>query len=412
VYPSFLKYFRLSLARRALISALQQNTPLFHVKDFLMRITVLGCGLVGGPIAIDLSKDRRFSIKAVDTSADALERLKHHNISTVKADLKDGRSLREILNESDFVVSAVPGHMGLATLKGIIEAEKNVVDIAFFPEDPFILDQAAKQRGVTAIVDCGVAPGMSNLLTGYAASLLDETFSVLIYVGGLPQVRQWPYDYKAVFSPIDVIEEYTRPARYVENGKEVVRPALSDPEFIYFPGVGTLEAFNTDGLRTLIHTITAPNMKEKTMRYPGHIEKIAILRETGFFGQEEIEINGHMIRPIDFTAKMLFPMWKMNEGDADLTVMRIEVKGTDGGRNVTHRFELLDRFDELTSTHSMARTTGYTATAAVRLMAEGLYRTPGIVPPEVIGRDRVCVEFMLKTLADRNVIYTHTTSPE
>jgi len=297
-------------------------------------------------------------------------------------------------------------------LKGIIEAEKNVVDIAFFPEDPFILDQAAKQRGVTAIVDCGVAPGMSNLLTGYAASLLDETFSVLIYVGGLSQVRQWPYDYKAVFSSIDVIEEYTHPARYVENGKEVVRPALSDPEFIYFPGVGTLEAFNTDGLRTLIHTITAPNMKEKTMRYPGHIEKIAILRETGFFGQEEIEINGHMIRPIDFTAKMLFPMWKMNEGDADLTVMRIEVKGTDGGRNVTHRFELLDRFDELTSTHSMARTTGYTATAAVRLMAEGLYRTPGIVPPEVIGRDRVCVEFMLKTLADRNVIYTHTTSPE
>ena len=377
-----------------------------------MRITVLGCGLVGGPIAIDLAKDRRFSIKAVDTSSEALERLKHHNISTVKADLKDVTSLREILNESDLVLSAVPGHMGLATLKSIIEAGKNVVDIAFFPEDPFVLDQLAKQRGVTAIVDCGVAPGMSNLLTGYAASLLDETFSVLIYVGGLPQVRQWPYDYKAVFSPMDVIEEYTRPARYVENGREVVRPALSDPEFIYFPGVGTLEAFNTDGLRTLIQTITAPNMKEKTMRYPGHIEKIAILRETGFFGQEEIEINGHLIRPIDFTAKVLFPMWKMNEGDADLTVMRIEVKGTARGRTVTHRFELLDRYDEATHTHSMARTTGYAATAAVRLMADGLYRTPGIIPPEVIGRKHNCVDFMLKRLAERNVIYTHTTPSE
>jgi lysine 6-dehydrogenase len=377
-----------------------------------MRITVLGCGLVGGPIAIDLSKDRRFSIKAVDTNPEALGRLKHHNIPTVQADLRDGRSLKEILNESDFVVSAVPGHMGLAILKSIIEAGKNVVDIAFFPEDPFVLDQEAKQRGVTAIVDCGVAPGMSNLLTGYAASLLDETSSVLIYVGGLPQVRQWPYDYKAVFSPMDVIEEYTRPARYVENGREVVRPALSDPEFIHFPGVGTLEAFNTDGLRTLIHTITAPNMKEKTMRYPGHIEKIAILRETGFFSQEEIEINGHLVRPIDFTAKILFPMWKMNEGDADLTVMRIEVKGTERGRNVTHRFELLDRYDETTHTHSMARTTGYAATAAVRLMAEGLYRTPGIVPPEVIGREHACVEFMLKRLAERNVIYTHTTPSE
>jgi lysine 6-dehydrogenase len=377
-----------------------------------MRITVLGCGLVGGPIAIDLSKDRRFSIKAVDTNPEALGRLKHHNIPIVQADLRDGRSLKEILNESDFVVSAVPGHMGLAILKSIIEAGKNVVDIAFFPEDPFVLDQEAKQRGVTAIVDCGVAPGMSNLLTGYAASLLDETSSVLIYVGGLPQVRQWPYDYKAVFSPMDVIEEYTRPARYVENGREVVRPALSDPEFIHFPGVGTLEAFNTDGLRTLIHTITAPNMKEKTMRYPGHIEKIAILRETGFFSQEEIEINGHLVRPIDFTAKILFPMWKMNEGDADLTVMRIEVKGTERGRNVTHRFELLDRYDETTHTHSMARTTGYAATAAVRLMAEGLYRTPGIVPPEVIGREHACVEFMLKRLAERNVIYTHTTPSE
>jgi saccharopine dehydrogenase-like NADP-dependent oxidoreductase len=302
--------------------------------------------------------------------------------------------------------------MGLAILRSIIEAGKNVVDIAFFPEDPFVLDQEAKQRGVTAIVDCGVAPGMSNLLTGYAASLLDETSSVLIYVGGLPQVRQWPYDYKAVFSPMDVIEEYTRPARYVENGREVVRPALSDPEFIHFPGVGTLEAFNTDGLRTLIHTISAPNMKEKTMRYPGHIEKIAILRETGFFGQEEIEINGHLVRPIDFTAKILFPMWKMNEGDADLTVMRIEVKGTERGRKVTHRFELLDRYDETTHTHSMARTTGYAATAAVRLMAEGLYRTPGIVPPEVIGREHACVEFMLKRLAERNIIYTHTTPSE
>jgi lysine 6-dehydrogenase len=377
-----------------------------------MRVTVLGSGLVGGPIAIDLSNDRRFLVTAIDSNHEALEKLRLHNISTVRADLKDASSLKNILEESDLVVSAVPGHMGLATLKSIIEAGKNVVDIAFFPEDPFVLDQEAKQRGVTAIVDCGVAPGMSNLLTGYAASLLDETSSVLIYVGGLPQVRQWPYDYKAVFSPMDVIEEYTRPARYVENGNVVVRPALSDPEYIHFPNIGTLEAFNTDGLRTLIRTITAPNMKEKTLRYPGHIEKIAILRETGFFSHEKIEFNGQMMRPLDFTAKILFPMWKMQEGDADLTVMRIEVGGTKGGRNVTHRFDLLDRYDETTKTNSMARTTGYTATAAVRLLAEGLYRTTGIVPPEMIGRERPCVEFMLNSLAERNIVYTHTTPAE
>jgi lysine 6-dehydrogenase len=375
-----------------------------------MKITVLGSGLVGGPIAIDLSNDHRFSITAVDNNDEALKRLKTQGIPTIKADLSDPSSLTDIIRDSDLIVSAVPGHMGFATLQSVIEAGKDVVDIAFFPEDPFVLDQKAKEHGVTAIVDCGVAPGMSNLLTGYAVSLLDETSSVLIFVGGLPQVRQWPYDYKAVFSPMDVIEEYTRPARYVENGCEVVRPALSDPEFMYFPGVGTLEAFNTDGLRTLIRTIGAPNMKEKTMRYPGHIEKIAILRETGFFDQTEIEINGHRIRPIDFTAKVLFPLWKMNEGEADLTVMRIAVSGTASGRPVTHQFDLLDRYDETTHTHSMARTTGYAATAAVRLLAAGLHRSPGIIPPELLGRDQSCVDFMLKSLAERNVIYTHTIS--
>jgi lysine 6-dehydrogenase len=375
-----------------------------------MRIAVLGSGLVGGPIAIDLSNDRRFSVTSVDSNTEALARLKPHAISTVRADLRDRSSLRDIVTESDLIVSAVPGHMGLSTLRTIIEAGKNVVDIAFFPEDPFVLDLEAKQRGVTAIVDCGVAPGMSNLLTGYAASLLDETSSVLIFVGGLPQLREWPYDYKAVFSPIDVIEEYTRPSRYVENGRVVVRPALSDSEYLHFPGVGTLEAFNTDGLRTLIRTIDAPNMKEKTMRYPGHIEKIEILRETGFFGQTEIEIDGHFIKPIDFTAKLLFPLWKMNEGESDLTVMRIIVSGTKNGRPVTHQFDLLDRYDETSRIHSMARTTGYTATAAVRLLAADLYRTPGIIPPEFLGREHSCVDFMLKSLAERNVIYTHAIS--
>jgi lysine 6-dehydrogenase len=377
--------------------------------ETLMRITVLGSGLVGGPIAIDLSNDPRFSITAADSSDEALQRLKRHNVKTVRCDLRDSSSLKELLQNSDLIVSAVPGHMGLSTLKRIVEAGKNVVDIAFFPEDPFVLDEEAKRRGVTAIVDCGVAPGMSNLLTGYAVSLLDESSSVLIYVGGLPEVRQWPYDYKAVFSPIDVIEEYTRPARYVENGHEIVRPALSDPEFIHFPGVGTLEAFNTDGLRTLIRTMSVPNMKEKTMRYPGHIEKIALLRETGFFSQNEIEIHGHRIKPIDFTAKILFPMWKMNEGEVDLTVMRVVVTGTKNGRPMTHQFDLLDRYDETTRTHSMARTTGFTATAAVRLLAGELYRTPGVIPPEMLGKEHACVEFMLKDLAERNVMYAHTT---
>jgi saccharopine dehydrogenase-like NADP-dependent oxidoreductase len=282
------------------------------------------------------------------------------------------------------------------------------VDIAFFPEDPFGLDGLARSHGVTVVVDCGVAPGMSNLLVGHAARQMEAVDRVLVYVGGLPEVREWPYDYKAVFSPIDVIEEYVRPARYVENGQLVVRPALSDPEFVNFPGVGTLEAFNTDGLRTLATTIQAPNMKEKTLRYPGHITKMALLRETGFFGTEPVAVGGAKIRPVDFTAKILFPLWHLNEGDTDLTVMRILVEGCEEGRRVRYTWDLLDRFDAATKVHSMARTTGYTATAAARLLAGGMYRRHGIVPPEYIGQEPDCVAFMLAELARRGVIYRHT----
>lgn len=156
--------------------------------------------------------------------------------------------------------------MGFCTLKTVIECGKDIVDISFFPEDPFKLDQLAKEKKVTAVVDCGVAPGCSNLILGYMASILDVIESFSCYVGGLPRIRTWPYEYKTPFSPSDVIEEYNRPARLVDNGKVVTQPALSEVELIDLPGVGTLEAFNTDGLRTLIRTMKVPCMKEKTMR--------------------------------------------------------------------------------------------------------------------------------------------------
>jgi len=258
---------------------------------------------------------------------------------------------------------------------------------------------------VTAIVDCGVAPGMSNVLIGYIDHLLDKTETALIYVGGLPEVRQWPYEYKAVFSPIDVIEEYTRPARYVENGNLVTRPALSDAEYLDFPNIGTLEAFNSDGLRTLAETIDAPNMKEKTLRYPGHIEKMAVLRETGFFNKEEIDIKGIKISPLEFTSKLLFPKWQLKEGESDITVMRVIVEGTKDGEKLKYTYDLFDRLDKETNTHSMARTTGYTATMAIRMLAKGLYEEKGISPPEFIGRKPECVRFILKGLEDRGIFY-------
>ena len=378
-----------------------------------MKILVLGSGLVGGPMAVDLAAEPSFAVTVADINDEALDKIsKRGKITTFRCDVRDQHALGDLIARHDMVLSAVPGFLGFETLRSIIEAGKNAVDIAFFPEDPYLLDDLAKRKGVTAIVDCGVCPGMSGLLVGHAQMMLDETDDVLICVGGLPQVREWPYEYKAVFSPVDVIEEYTRPARYIENGKPVIRPALTDPEYMTFPGIGTLEAFNTDGLRTLLRNVRATTMKEKTLRYPGHIEYMTVLRETGFFSKEPIEVNGILMRPLDLTAALLFPKWKMGEDEGDITVMRVTVKGKKDGRHSGFQYDLVDRYNPATRTMSMARTTGYTATSAVRMMNAGLYSRKGIIAPEIVGEQPECVRFLLDELAGRGVIYKETRLPE
>ena len=373
-------------------------------------VIVLGSGLVGGPMAADLAREDRFQVTAVDVNADVLQRLtqKHPAIIPLQRDLSDPAVVTQTVADCDLVINAVPGFLGYRTMEAILQAGKNVVDIAFFPEDAFGLDELAKANQVTAVVDCGVAPGMSNLLVGHVHELLDETESVLIYVGGLPEKRTWPFEYKAVFSPIDVIEEYTRPARYVENGHLVVREALSDPELIDFPNIGTLEAFNTDGLRTLATTIDAPNKKEKTLRYQGHIEKMAVLRATGFFDEEEVDVRGVKIRPLDLTARLLFPKWKLEQGEVDLTIMQIIVEGRLKGKRTRYTYDLFDRYDPATDVHSMARTTGYTATTVARMLTDGLFSDKGIIVPEWIGKRPECVEYVLKGLKERGVEYRET----
>ncbi len=375
----------------------------------MKKVAVLGAGLVGAPMAFDLANKGEFEVTVADVSQAAINKFANFsNIKTVVADLADARQLREIIAGRDIVLSAVPGFMGFQTLKTIIEAGKDVVDISFFPEDMFELDGLARKNGVIAIADIGVAPGMSNVLIGFADALFDETTKAVIYVGGLPKVRQWPYEYKAVFSPIDVIEEYTRPARYIENGNLVIKPALSDPELLDFRGIGTLEAFNSDGLRSLAKTIDCPNMIEKTMRYKGHIEIMAILRETGFFEKEPIEINGVKISPMEFTSKILFPKWKLEEHEEDITVMRVIIEGVKDGEKQRYTYDLFDCYDPETGIHSMARTTGYTATMALRMLASGMYTRKGLSAPEFIGKDEKCVDFILSGLAQRGVIYRKT----
>jgi lysine 6-dehydrogenase len=374
-----------------------------------MKVIVLGAGLVGKPMAIDLAKD--FDVTVADISRHRLDKVPDlPNLKKAEADLSDKKTLIKLILDNDIVLNALPGDLGFNALKTVIDQGKNIIDIAFFPEEPAELNTLAKEKNVTAIMDCGVAPGMSNILIGYVNEKLDTIDNAVIYVGGLPKIRQWPWEYKAVFSPADVIEEYTRPARYVENCRLVIREALSDAEYLEFDGVGTLEAFNSDGLRSLIYTINAPNMKEKTLRFPGHIEKIAVLRASGFFSKDPIEFNGHIIRPLDFTSKLLFPKWELKQGEEDITVMRVVVEGHKNGKKISYRYDLFDSFDTKTQTHSMARTTGYTATMAVRMLAKGLFKEKGLIYPEFIGKHPECVSFILDGLKEKGIIYKETIS--
>jgi len=374
-----------------------------------MKVVILGAGQIGVPMAIDLSREEEFSVTVVDNNHSALSRLKDQpNVKTLYQDLSFPNIVFETVEKHDLVINAVPGYMGFHTLESILQAGKNIVDITFFAEDPLLLDELAKNQGVTAVVDCGVAPGMSNILTGYVHHFLDRTDRVRIYVGGLPRVREWPYQYKAAFSPFDVIEEYTRPAKYRVNGQLMTQPALSGREYLSFPGLGTLEAFNSDGLRTLLRTIDARQMVEKTLRYPGHAELMSILRETGFFSKKEIEISGTRIRPLDVTSRLLFPQWKMNPEDQDITVMKIIIEGIKGKKKLQYLYELQDEYDPETGTHSMARTTGYTATTAVRMLQRGMFTQKGVIPPEQLGKNPKLTQFFLTELKKKGIHYRKT----
>ena len=368
-----------------------------------MKVAVLGAGMVGSAIAIDLSS--RHHVTAFDVSNTNLDLLKKRNprIETQQADLRDYSSYPKLLSSFDIVVTAVPGFMGYKTLETSINCGKNIVDISFFPEDVLQQDQLAKERGVTVITDCGVAPGMSNFIIGRHNEEM-KIDALEIYVGGLPKVRKKPFQYKAPFSPADVIEEYTRPARLMENGHIIIRPALSEVEWIYFENLGTLEAFNTDGLRSLLYTMPhIKNQKEKTLRYPGHVDIIISLKESGFFNEAPIDVNGSKISPLKVTSQILFNEWKLGLEEEELTVMKVKLisKKDDGSKTI--EWNLLDFYDHDTKISSMARTTGYTCAAAVNLLAQNLFNEKGVFPPELVGKHKACFDFVLDYLKERKV---------
>lgn len=381
----------------------------------MKHAVVLGAGMVGSLMAVDMADRSRggFRVTSIDARRESLDAVKDRarrhgcDVATRQADLSSAVELKKAIADADIVLGALSSRIAFNALRTISEAGKSFCDISFMGEDATDLDGLAKKHGSCCVVDCGVAPGMSHMLAAYGAHQLDPCDSVEIYVGGLPVERRLPFQYKAAFSPSDVIEEYTRPTRLVEHGREVVRPALSEPELMDFDGVGTLEAFNTDGLRSLVKTLAAkcPNMKEKTLRYPGHIELMRVLREIGLFGEQPIQLSTGEVIPRELIAKLMFPQWTYQPGEADLTVMRVLAKGHRAGKPTTLRWDVLDRYDPATGATSMARTTAFPCAIVARLIADGRFREPGVHPPEHVALVPALLDTILTEHTARGIHY-------
>ncbi|MDP1660774.1 MAG: saccharopine dehydrogenase C-terminal domain-containing protein [Phycisphaerales bacterium] len=388
----------------------------------MAQAIVLGAGMIGSVIATDLAvRSPRLDVTVADSRPGALRRTAASvkaaaggaggEIKTVVVDLADAAAIKRLVAGADVVCGAVASGIAYSVLRAVMESGKLYSDISFMGEDADSLDAVAKEHGGCAVVDIGVAPGMSHVLAADCHRRLAaagvKTESLRIYVGGLPRVRTWPYQYKAAFSPADVLEEYTRPSRIVEHGKIVVREALSEPELMDFAGVGTLEAFNTDGLRSLSRTYlgVVPHMVEKTLRYPGHIEQMRVLRATGLMSEEATEVGGVHIKPRELLAKLMFPHWQYAPGEQDLTVMRVVGEG--GGKSAA--WDVLDIGTQGDGADgkqtSMGRTTGFPCAVVARMLLDGTLKKAGlgagVINPERLGEHAGVVDALVAAQADQ-----------
>lgn len=351
---------------------------------------------------MDLARSGDWHVTVADQDDTRLSRARaRYRVHTIDVDLTDVDRLSSLAGDSEIAIITLPSAVAHRALQAVIDAGRHAVSVSFAPEDSRGLSDSASRRGVTAIVDCGVAPGFSNMNVGAAVATLSSCERVDIYVGGVPVDRRAPFEYKAPFSPYDVIDEYVDPVKIVRDGQIVVEPALSDLELMAVAGVGELEAFLTDGLRTLLDTVKARFMREKTLRYPGHASAMRALRDAGFFSKDLVRIGDRLVRPLDATAAILFPQWTYGDGEEDLTILQVVVEGLAGDRRTRMTWRMLDRYDAATQLRSMSRTTAFPATIVARLVVDGALPS-GVHPPELVGRLGL-LDHVVRELAARGV---------
>ena len=364
-----------------------------------MKILTIGCGYIGSVLVRHLSERIPSAEIAVsdenrEAIMKAISSIGRGNVKPLQLNIHDYDRLVKVAEDFDILVGLAPGRLGYKTVEAAIDAGVNMVDLSYMQEDPMTLNDRALRAGVTVIPDCGVAPGLSHILVGRAVSILDKVKNVIILVGGIPQNRIPPLDYKVTWCVEDLIEEYVRRPKIVKNGKTIEVEALDGLEEVDFPGIGKLEAFYTDGVRTLHHSIKGvENMWEKTLRYPGHAEKIKLLRDLGFF--DETPIDG--VSPRSLTIRVLERKLSLPE-IKDLVAMRVDVDGVKNGREICYSYILIDYYDDERKVTAMGRTTAYTASAVIQLLARGEIKEAGVIPPERLGMDRKCFERIMEEL--------------
>jgi len=373
-----------------------------------MRILVLGYGNIGSVLATDLAESMSSTEVVIagrhrDKAEEAATAINRENVTGFQLDAHNYRGLVDAMKKFDLVIGTLPGDVGYRSVKAAIDAKVDMVDVSYMPENPLTLNEDAIKADVMIVPDCGVAPGLSNMLVGRAVSKLDLVENIHVMVGGLPEEAVPPLGYTVTWSIEGLIDEYTRKAKIVENSEVVEVEALTGLEEVEFPGVGKLEGFYTDGLRTLLHTVKGvKNMWEKTLRYPGHVEKIKLLKTLGFFDEHPVEVENTRLPPRKVTIKLLEKKLRRPE-IKDILAMKVEVSGIAGGSRKCYVYHLLDRYDQKHGVTAMARTTAYPASILAQLISQKAIEEKGVIPLEKLGVKEKIFNKILAELEKRRV---------
>jgi lysine 6-dehydrogenase len=375
-----------------------------------MKILTAGCGHIGSVLVHDLLSSSSHKITISDISLTQAQKTRDRidtEIECIALDITDQKKAVSLLQDYDIVIGLTPGNIGYRLLHAAIQAKIHCIDLSFMPENPLTLAHAALDADICIIPDCGVAPGLSNILVGHGATTFDEVSSIQIFVGGNPAYPIPPLDYILTWSLEDLLEEYLRNVTIVKNSHRIEVDALEGLELIGVPTVGTLEAFYTDGLRTLLHSFpTIANMWEKTLRYPGHREKIKLLRDLGFFSINPIPIHGIEVTPRLITQKIL--RQALTRPDIqDILTMQINMQGKKEQQQQYYSCHLDTRYDEAQGLTAMARTTAFTASIIVQLLANGHIPCRGVIAPERLGMMEPLFSEIMAELKERNINPIH-----